>query len=344
MINGFTKKGYLLRMKRFIVLIALLTLTLGVLTLAGCDLGSSGPSDIPVEDTTETDAPETEVETTLADLSAADALNQILGMGGEDSSEQPADASMDVDMTVSMGYAYGTAQNTTTLPVKLTVINDGDKVQVTGTLMGQKMGMIYAEGVLYVDFPVLNKKFKCAITPEEFKALLTRLNGDSAEGENTEFRISDVFSTVVSDWDEGSGELHIVGKGINAGLIPRVAPYIVPVLSTVGFVGGHWTEDGYEMDEEKALAQVMTLLEGVSEDTLSVTFVADAKGVLRSVSVDVTMVLDESDESGIKKTAINFTGTATVTPAPQTVNPPSDVSGYTDVAPEDLFDEFFLIV
>jgi hypothetical protein len=44
------------------------------------------------------------------------------------------------------------------------------------------------------------------------------------------------------------------------------------------------------------------------------------------------------------ETAINFTGTATVTPAPQTVNPPSDVSGYTDVAPEDLFDEFFLIV
>lgn len=331
-------------MKRLLLLTALLVLTLAVCALAGCDLESSRPSDIPVEDTTETDAPETEVETTLADLSAADALNQILGVGGEDSSEQPVDASMDVDMTVSMGYAYGTAQNTTTLPVRLTVINDGDKVQATGTLMGQKMGMIYADDVLYVDFPALNKKFKCAVTPEEFKALLNRLSGDSAEGESTEFRISDVFSTVVSDWDEGSGEVHIVAKGINADLIPRVAPYIVPVLSTVGFVGGQWTEDGYEMDEEKALAQVMTLLEGVSEDTLSVTFVADAKGALRSVSVDVTMVLDESDETQIKKTAINFTGTTTVTPAEQTVNPPADVSGYADVAPEDLFDEFFRIV
>ena len=344
MMNGFAKKGCLQKMKKLFFLMAFLVLTLAVCTLAGCDLESSAPSDIPIEDTTETDAPETEVETTLADLSAADALNQILGMGGADSSEPPADASMDVDMTVSMGIDYGTAQNTTTLPVKLTVINDGDKVQVTGTLMGQKMGMIYAEGVLYVDFPVLNKKFKCAMTPEEFKALLNRLNSDSAEGESTEFRISDVFSTVVSDWDEESGELHIVAKGINADLIPRVAPYIVPVLSTVGFVGGHWTEDGYEMDEEKALAQVMMLLEGVSEDTLSVTFVADAKGTLRSVSVDVTMVLDESGDTQIKKTAINFTGTATVTPAEQTVNPPADVSGYADVAPEDLFDEFFLIV
>lgn len=323
-------------MKKIVFLMALVAVTAAVLAFAGCDMNVPEPVETLTEKGTETEAPETEAETVLNEMSAANLLNQILSKSGED-------VSMDMDLTVSWGIDYGTTQNTTTFPIKLTLAADGEQLRVTGTLMGQDVSMIYAENVLYVDFPILDKKFKCAMTMEEFQSFLNRLGGNSsAEGEEAEFRPADLFASVSSDQSKNNGEIHITAKGIKTELISRVAPYLVPVLSSIGFVGSQWSEDGYEVNEEKALAQSITLLESVSEDTMTFVFVADETGVLRSLTMDMTMVMDETESTGIKRTAINYTGEVTVMPGEQTVTPPTDADDYSAVALEKLLDAFFL--
>lgn len=325
-------------MKRCMFLIALLVIAATVLVLAGCDVDVPAPVETQTEKVTATDIPETEVETTPAEMSPAALLNQILSERGED-------MSMDMDLTVSWGIDYGTTQNTTTFPIKLTMVADGEQMRVTGTLMGQDMSMIYAENVLYVDFPILDKKFKCAMTLEEFQSFLDRLGGNtSVEGEESEWGPADLFTSVTAEQNADTRDVHITAKGIQAPMIPRVAPYLVPMLSSIGFVGSQWGEDGYEVNEEKALLQSIALLESVSEDTMTVVFVADEAGVLHALTMDLTMVMDESESAGIKRTAINFTGDVTVTPGEQTVTPPADANDYSVVAMEKLMDAFFLSI
>ncbi|MBQ9151959.1 MAG: hypothetical protein IJX72_06890 [Clostridia bacterium] len=324
-------------MKKVNLLLLILLLTLTLVTAVGCELEDPAPAGTDATVTTETAAPETEAETTLTDLAAADALNVILGAGKTD--EAHADTRWDMDVTVSMGIDMGGNQNTTTLPVKLTVLNDGEQVQMTGSFMGETVDMIYADGVLYVNFPVMNKKFKCAMTPEEFAAILSG-TADGALSDAEDFSPADIFTSVTSDVVDGDdGALTVTCKGFHADMAAKIAPYLRPLLSSVGFVGGQWGENGYEVDDEKALAQVLTLLQGISEDALTVTFTADADGVLRAVTMDVTMILDESNALTTKRTAINFNGTATVTYGDQTVIAPADADRYADAAWEDILKE-----
>ena len=261
-------------MKR-ITLISLLLLLLLTLTLmASCDREQT-PEDTTPEITETT--PETEAETTLADIPAADALDQLMSALESESGETETmdNGKIDIDMTMDMVMSVEGVQNTTTLPIKITVVMDGDNFHLDGNLFGSTSTMTYTNGMLYLttllDVETVSK-LKCAMTPEEFALVAPNIFGTDTDIEGGDLTVpelpamegtkpSDLYATVTSKLDETNGDLIITCKGFNTALASDLAPLLQPMLEGLGLVGGgEWDENGELITDPAA-----TLEEDVNE-------------------------------------------------------------------------------
>ncbi len=329
-----------------LLLLLLLTLSLAV----GCVDEGKTPSD---SDGETTDAV-TEAETTLADIPAGDALNLLLGaLESEDGTEEETfdNGKIDVDMTIGISVNMEGVQNTTTLPIKLTIVMAGDDMRFDGNLLGSGTNMIYKDGMLYlsaiedVDAP---EKIKCALTPEEFEIVAGIIFGTENDPDHDDLTMpempgiqdlkpSDLFSTVVSELDE-TGGLIITGKGFNTALASDLAPLLQPMLEGLGLVGGgDWDENGELVTDPAAtLAEVVAVLRGLNEDTLQLGFIFDKDGSLISTTVNVMLTVDDDEGT---TTEMSLKGSFSVVEGGQTVTAPADADSYSEEDWRVVFDQ-----
>lgn len=324
-------------MKKVSIILLAFLLAVTLAAAVGCDK----TPDVPSATDTET-APETEPLNPWADLPAADALDQLMeGVSGAESGESTE--TMDngrIDMDLSMGIQVSAegVQNTTTLPIKLTVVIDGQNLMLDANLMGTAAAMTYKDGVLYYVTPEEQLRYKCALTPEEFEEVSSLLFG-LEEGEDdgiampelpgiADRKPSSLFASVSSQLDETNGDLIITAKGINSALATDLAPLLQPILESLGLVGGgEWDENGELITDPAAtLAEVVDLLRELNEDTLQLTFIFDKAGNLLTTKVDLTLAMEEGGDSVI----LNIKGSFSVKEGGQSVTLPADAASYTE--------------
>ena len=328
-----------------LILLLLLTLTLAV----SCDKDQN-PADTTAE-TTET-APETEPETTLADIPAADALDQLMSALESESGETETmdNGKIDVDMTMDMIMSVDGVQNTTTLPIKITVVMDGDNFHLDANLFGSASTMTYTDGMLYLttllDAETVSK-LKCAMTPEEFAQAAPTIFGTENDVEGGDLTMpelpalegtkpSELYASVTSRLDETNGDLIITCKGFNAELASELAPLLQPMLEGLGLVGGgEWDENGELITDPAAtLAEVVGILRGLNEETMEMTFTFDKNGTLLSTAMDITLNIEEEGS----KMTLRVKGSFAVKEGGQTVTAPADADSYTEEHWRVVFD------
>lgn len=336
-------------MKKLTLITLTLLLLLTLTVLAACD--KDQPPVSPESDTTET-TPETEAETTLADIPAADALDQLMSALESESGETETmdNGKIDIDMTMDIAMNMDGMQNTTTLPLKITVVMDGDDFYLDGNLFGSVSTMTYKSGMLYLtsflDEETVSK-LKCPMTPEEFAEVAPTIFGTEdnvGEGDLTVPQLpalegtkpSELYAAVTSQLDPTNGDLIITCKGFNSNLATDLAPLLQPMLEGLGLVGGgEWDENGELVTDPAAtLAEVVGLLRGLNEETFAMTFTFDKNGTLLSTAVDVTMNV----ESEGTKMAFTVKGSFAVKEGGQTVSVPADAADYTEEDWRVIFD------
>ena len=328
-----------------LILLLLLTLTL----MASCDR-EQPPEDTTPEITGTT--PETEAETTLADIPAADALDQLMSALESESGETETmdNGKIDIDMTMDMVMSVEGVQNTTTLPIKITVVMDGDNFHLDGNLFGSTSTMTYTKGMLYLttllDVETVSK-LKCAMTPEEFALVAPNIFGTDTDIEGGDLTVpelpamegtkpSALYATVTSKLDETNGDLIITCKGFNTALASDLAPLLQPMLEGLGLVGGgEWDENGELITDPAAtLVEVVGILRGLNEETITLIFTFDKSGNLLSTAVDMTMDI----ESEGTQMAFTVKGSFSVKEGGQTVSVPADADSYTEEDWRVIFD------
>ena len=328
-----------------LILLLLLTLTLAV----SCDK-EQNPGDT-TDETTETTL-ETESESTLADIPAADALDQLTSALESESGETETmdNGKIDVDMTMDMIMSVDGVQNTTTLPIKITVVMDGDNFHLDGNLFGSTSTMTYTNGMLYLttllDVETVSK-LKCAMTPEEFALVAPTIFGTENDLEGDDLTMpelpalegtkpSELYASVTSRLDETNGDLIITCKGFNAALASDLAPLLQPMLEGLGLVGGgEWDENGELITDPAAtLAEVVGILRGLNEETMEMTFTFDKNGVLLSTAMDITLSIEEEGS----KITMRMKGSFSVKEGGQTVAAPADADSYTEEHWRVVFD------
>ena len=328
-----------------LILLLLLTLTL----MASCDREKTPEETTP--EITET-APETQAETTLADIPAADALDQLMSAPESESGETETmdNGKIDIDMTMDMMVSVDGVQNTTTLPIKITVVMDGDNFHLDGNLFGSASTMTYTNGMLYLtaflDVETVSK-LKCAMTPEEFALVAPIIFGTDTDIEGGDLTVpelpamegtkpSDLYTTVTSKLDETNGDLIITCKGFNTALASDLAPLLQPMLEGLGLVGGgEWDENGELITDPAAtLAEVVGILRGLNEETMEMTFTFDKNGVLLSTAMDITLSIEEEGST----ITMRMKGSFAIKEGGQTVTAPADADSYTEEHWRVIFD------
>ena len=336
-------------MKKIHTLLALLLLPAVILTAVGCDRGKGSTASTDTE--TET-AAETEERISWAELPAAEALDQLMALQDTETPSDPSDmenGKIDVDISMIVCMTMDGMQSTTTLPVKITLVMDGESLYINGNLLGSAAELTYCDGMLYMtsleDVEELSK-LRSPMTPEEFGQVATLLFGLTEEnGEESgeelpipelpgieDLKPSELFSAVVSEADATNGDLLITGKGFNSRLSADLAPLLQPMLESMGLVGGgEWDESGELITDPAAtLAEVIGLLTGLNEETMKVTFIFDQNGTLTSTAVDITLSMEETAEGVNTKSDLQIKGSFSVKVGGQTVTPPADADSYAE--------------
>ena len=336
-------------MKKLTLITLTLLLLLTLTVLAACD--KDQPPVSSESDTAET-TPDTEAETTLADIPAADALDQLMGAMESESEETETmdNGKIDIDMTMDIAVSADGVQNTTTLPLRITVILDGEDLYLDGNLFGSVSTMTYKGGMLYLtsflDEETVSK-LKCAMTPEEFAEVAPTLFGTENDTEAGDLTVpqlpalegtkpSQLFVAVTSQLDPTNGDLIITCKGFNTTLATDLAPLLQPMLEGLGLVGGgEWDENGELITDPAAtLVEVVGILRGLNEETFTLIFTFDKSGNLLSTAVDMTMDI----ESEGTQMAFTVKGSFSVKEGGQTVSVPADADSYTEEDWRVIFD------
>lgn len=335
-------------MKKTSIITLLLLLLLTLAFAVGCvDEGKT-----PAESESETADAATESETTLADIPAADALDQLMSALESESGESDTmeNGKIDIDMTMDMTVSMDGVQNTTSLPIKITVILDEDNFHLDGNLLGSASTMTYKDGMLYLttisDVDAVSR-LKCAMTPEEFAAVAPIIFGTENNVEDGDLTMpelpalegtkpSELFASVISDSDETNGDLIITGKGFNASLASDLAPLLQPMLEGLGLVGGgNWDENGELVTDPAAtLAEVVGILRSLNEETMQMTFIFDKEGTLLSTAVDVTLTIEDAESM----MTVRCKGSFAVKEGGQTVTAPADADSYVEEHWRVVFD------
>lgn len=329
-------------MKKLTLSILALLLSLILLATVGCVEEGNQPAATDGETTTEpeTTAPLNE----WADLPAADALNQLmeaLSAPDGDETEATDNIKMDMDMTMGITMDMDGMQNSTTLPIKLSMVQAGEDMVLKGNLVGTALDVAYVGGMLYMTIPETGERVKCVMTPEEVASAMGSLTGEEEENDSLVIpdmpelegtKTSDLFATVTSELDETNGDLLITCKGFNTTLSGKLAPLLQPMLESLGFVGGgEWDENGELVTDPAAtLAQVVGLLNQLNEETLQITFIFAKDGTLRTTEMDMTLSMDSSDVTGTYKTDFSIEGSFSIVEGGQTVRAPADSDSYTE--------------
>ena len=313
-----------------------------------------------VETAVETE-PATEVTTGLADLPAGEALDILLGAldttegESEGESETTGEAAMingmmDIDLSMTVMVEMAGMENTTTFPFKIFFAVAEDDMAVKFNMMGMEMDLIYVDGMLYMKDPSTDALLKCVMTPEEFQTVVELIT-DSSEGDEEDssnllelpdlegMKPSDLFATITSKVDETTGDLHITCKGFNTTLASKFAPMLQPMLESIGLVGdGEWDENGeLVVDPAATLAEVVKMLNGLTQDNLQLTFIFAEDGTLRSTLIDVTLTMEESDGEDTYTTSVQFKGSFALVEGGQTVEKPADADDYEEMDWREIF-------
>ncbi len=315
-----------------------LLLILSLCLLTGCAKSSDnsagtsadGTADETAGDTT-SDLPD---ETLPTDLSAADLLDKLwaeMDMGNTDESATVENMKMDVDMTIGMDMSMGGMENSTSLPVKMTIVVDGENIVCKGDLMGAAFDMTYVDGTLYLSAD--GENYKCAVTPEEYAELMGGVMGDmGGSGDDLipdvelpeDLKPSEIFATVTSEADLATGTITLTAKGFNQKMSETFAPLLKPMLEAFGLVGGELDENGELIsDPATVLAEVVKILHDLNEDTLSMSFVIDREGNLSSVGIKLIVGMEQTMDGEVYKTTLNLEGGFSVKMGGQTVAAPS---------------------
>ncbi len=331
---------------------SLITLLLLLLLTLAFAVGCVDEGKTPADSESETPASATEAETTLADIPAADALDQLMSALESESgeSETMENGKIDIDMTMDLTMSMDGVQNTTSLPIKITVITDGNNFHMNGNLLGSASTMTYKDGMLYLttltDVDAVSK-LKCAMTPEEFAAVAPIIFGTENDVEGGDLTMpelpalegtkpSDLYASVTSELDETNQDLIITCKGFNAALAGDLAPLLQPMLEGLGLVGGgDWDENGELITDPAAtLAEVVGLLRGLNEETMQMTFLFDKEGTLLSVSVNVILTVEDAES----EVTLGIRGSFAVKEGNQTVTAPADADSYVEEHWRVVFD------
>ncbi len=333
-------------MKKLTRIMLALLLAAALLLTVGCEDEPTDPVGSDSEATTE-------AETTLADVPAAEALDQLMEAlnAAEDETQTVDNMKMDIDMSMIVSVDMDGMQNSTTLPIKIALTMAGDDMAITGNLMGTELEMIYVGGMLYMNDPTTGEFVKCSMTPEEFGSAVGTLMGGESEGEEDApalelpelegTKTSELFAAVTSELDETNGDLIITCKGFNTALASKLAPLLQPMLESMGLVeGGVLDENGFlQSDPASALAEVVGMLNDLTQDNFQMTFTFAKDGTLRSTTIDVTLATEQNDGMDTYRTDIQIKGTFSIVEGGQKVETPSDADSYTEMDWRTVFDQ-----
>ena len=342
-----------MKIKTIRIIAFLLMLLLAMSTFVGC----VNEEDTPTGEEETTEAP-TEAETTLADIPAADALNQLMAnLSGELPSEEESVENLmfDLDMTMGISMSMDGMQNTTTLPLRITVTVDGEDLQFDGDVMGTSVAhMIYKDGILYIsadDEEMGLGKIKCTMTPEEFEIVSGVIFGTENDVDEDDLTVpelpgikdlkpAELFASVTSQADEANGHLIITCKGFNTALATELAPLLQPMLEGLGLVGGgEWDENGELITDPAAtLAEVVEMLSSFNEDTFAISFTFDQTGKLVTTGMDMTLRVTESDGYTESVSEVSLKGNFVFKIGGQTVSAPADADEYVEENWRVIFD------
>ena len=333
-------------MKKLTRILLSLLLAAALLLTVGCVDETDDPA-------ASTDEVTTEAETTLADIPAAEALDQLMEAlsAAEEETQTMENGKVDIDMSMIVSVDMDGMQNSTTLPIKISLTMAGDDMAITGNLMGTELELIYVGGMLYMCDPTTGEFVKCAMTAEEFGGAVGSLMGGESEGEEDDSTLeipelegtktSDIFASVTSELDETNGDLRIICKGFNTSLASKLAPLLQPMLESLGLVGGgEYDENGFlQSDPAATLAEVVGMLNGLTGDNFRMTFTFAKDGTLRSTAIDVTMATEQTDGVDTYNTTIRVTGSFAMAVGGQTVQAPSDADSYEEKDWRVVFDQ-----
>ncbi len=311
-----------------LALLLLLTLSL----LVGCDENNSPDGQESDSETVTT--PVTEAETTLADRPAAEVLDEVLADDEADTAVSD-NSKLDIDMSIGIFADANGVQNNATLPFSMSTITDGENMQLKGNLMGTEIDMTYVDGMLYMTMD--GENVKCQMTAEEFASVVGSMMSEDDDSSTLipdtsgleALKPSEVFASVTSELDATNGDLLITCKGFNKAMASTFAPMLQPMLESFGMVGGEWDENGELIEDPAAtLTDVVTILHALDEETLSITFVVDKTGIVRSASLSITFRTEETEAGITLKTSVTLSGTVAMTEGGQTVAVPAGGNAY----------------
>ncbi len=313
-------------------LLALL-LVLSCIFFAACDKTDAKDPDTTPETAAPTDTTAvTEPETTLADLPASELLDKIWTADDSDKTETTDNMKLDFDFSFGMDFDVDGVQNSTTMPIRLELILDGDNTAIKGDLMGTPFDMIYVDGMLYLTAD--GENCKCALTPEEFASLMGDMLGDMSGADTDsglvpdvelpdELKPSDVFAAITSTFDESTGAVTITAKGFNAKMANTFAPILRPMLESLGIVDNLDENGELITDPATVLTEIVGILHDLNEDTLVMTFTLDREGTLESVGIKLAIDSEQTMEGMTMKSTITLEGSFSLNMGGQTVKAPA---------------------
>lgn len=324
-----------------VTLSLLLLLTLGL--LVGCDknkdpVDTGTTTETTTQAATEAATETAPAETTLADLPAADALDSILADMENETVGDGDSVKLVFDMSIGVSANMGGVQNTSTIPLNITVVANGEDLQFNGNVMGQVFDITYVDGMLYM--AAEDEAVKCAISLEEFEeVVLGEILGAVNAGADTAPDVSipegakpsEIFSSITSELDSASGNLIITAKGLRASMYDTLAPIMKPMLEALGLVSEY--DDNGELIDDTAsvLARVVEILKGLDENNFTVTFTADKNGAFHGANVDITISTAEKVDGSTLTMTISLKGGFTYeTGKDLKVTAPANAADYTE--------------
>ncbi len=354
--------------KSYAILSLIALLFISTLLFVGCKDGDSKTTDTTAETTTDTttdttatsetvaettpvsendDTVPAESETTapaVGDETIADAgayLDKLLAYESEFTNDKTV-----MDMTMDMNMTVDGMEQDLSMTMTTTEITAGADKHIICDSMGETYEILYVDGMLYVSY--FGELLKCPATPEQVDEVSGMLGGSDSEDDSPDLndlltgsKADDIFGTITAV-KKSDGTTVVSAKGFNKASADKLAPEMMPLLLSLGMVGGSITDEDYESKTEEELdalllAETVKVLREMSDDAFSITVTADSEDTPIVVSFTISLSTTMEVDGSTVKTDMTIKADATHTVGGQVVKAPANAADYE----EGTWDDFF---
>ncbi len=352
--------------KSYAILSLIALLLVSTLLFVGCKDENNNPADTTADTTTDTvvgtsgdtvaatapdsasgDTTPVESETTapaVGDETIADAgayLDKLLAYESEFTNDKTV-----MDMTMDMHMAVDGMEQDISMTMTTTEITAGADKHIICDSMGETYEILYVDGMLYVSY--FGELIKCPATPEQVDEVSGMLGGSDSEDDSPDLndlltgsKADDIFGTITAV-KKSDGTTVVSAKGFNKASADKLAPEMMPLLLSLGMVGGNITDEDYESKTEEELdalliADTAKVLREMSEDAFSITVTADSEDTPIVVSFTISLSSTMEVDGSTVKTDMTIKADATHTVGGQVVKAPANAADYAEGTWDDYF-------